>query len=131
MSSQQMVFILCNAEKNENDIDLCIVMPTMTEERLKERLSDLHIETEYGCSDHLKFEYGLDFIANGKFPTLKVKVKSDFWNNIVIKVADALALVETDVSLFTRELTAYYLSEMDDVNIPNPLRFEERIITIG
>ena len=131
MSSQQMVFILCNAEKNENDIDLCIVMPTMTEERLKERLSDLHIETEYGCSDHLKFEYGLDFIANGKFPTLKVKVKSDFWNNIVIKVADALALVETGVSLFTRELTAYYLSEMDDVNIPNPLRFEERIITIG
>ncbi len=129
MNVQQMIFILSDAEGK--DIDLCVVMQSYPEERLKAWLLNLHIEADHGCSDNMDFEYDTDFIADGKFPTLKVIVKSNYWNDPVIRVADELARTNTGVTLLKREVAAYYLSEMDNINIPNPLRFEERLITIG
>lgn len=124
-----MIFIITDAEGVDGD--LCVVMQSYPEEQLKAWLLNLHIEAAHGCSDNMDFEYDSDFIVDGKFPTLKVIVKSNYWNDPVIRVADELARTNTGVILLKREVAAYYLSEMDNVNIPNPLRFEERIITIG
>lgn len=129
MSNQKMIFIVTDAD--EIDGDLCVVMSVLSEEELKRQLLNLHIEADHGCRENMEFDYEQDFIAVGKFPTLKVIVKSNYWNDPVIRIVDALSLVIDGVTLLKREVAAYYLSEMDNVNIPNPLRFEERIITIG